>query len=173
MKSMMLIEEQIEEAISNEELTMMSKWMMMDERNEEAIWKADDLWAKVIPQQQRPTRSWASKATWLKRISCVREFSHLSEYDVHTNEIFWVSNASLLCNGRLAERWRQSNLYQACTFEKNLKNSMRLPMFRSWFKLIAHPSESGRKTVPSCHFLGLVGNHRQGDNIGFSSGWLQ
>ena len=33
-----------------------------------------------------------------------REFGHLSEYDLHTNEIFWVSNASLLCNGRHAER---------------------------------------------------------------------
>ena len=44
---------------------------------------------------------------------------------------FWVSNASLLCNGRHAERWQQSNLYQACTFEKSLKNSMRLSMFPS------------------------------------------
>ena len=36
MKSMMVIEEQIEEAISNEELTMMST-RMMDEQNEKAI----------------------------------------------------------------------------------------------------------------------------------------
>ena len=36
MKSMMVIEEQIEEPISNEELTMVST-RMMDEQNEEAI----------------------------------------------------------------------------------------------------------------------------------------
>ena len=36
MKSMMVIEEQIEEPISNEELSMVST-RMMDEQNEEAI----------------------------------------------------------------------------------------------------------------------------------------
>ena len=104
-------------------------WMSKMRRQSERQMTYEQRWSHSSKDQQGAGRARPPGKREYHKVE--REFGHLSEYNLHTNEIFWVSNASLLCNGRHAERWQQSNLYQACTFEKSLKNSMRASMFPS------------------------------------------